>query len=123
MSTGTKRTATQAGFDIDALIKNDEKAKNKSSAARSREMQGGGADGKKHSLDSDEEIEDNEVEGEKLHDDDIEGQEDITIEKDGEVKISAEERATKDYMSIQEAENLGCKGTILKCSYYFMCNI
>ena len=44
-------------------------------------------------------------------------------EKDGEVKISAEERATKDYMSIQEAENLGCKGTILKCSYYFMCNI
>ena len=43
--------------------------------------------------------------------------------KDGEVKESAEERATKHYMSIQEAENLGCKGTILKCSYYFMCNI
>ena len=37
---------------------------------------------------SDEEIEDNEVEGEKLDDDDIEGQEDITIEKEGEVKIT-----------------------------------
>ena len=88
MSTGTKRTASQAGFDIDALIKNDERAKNKSSTIRSREMQGGGADGKKHSLDSDEEIEDNEADGEKLHDDDIEGQEDITIEKEGEVKIT-----------------------------------
>ena len=87
-STGTKRTAAEAGFDIDALIKNDERAKSKSSTVRSREMQGGGADGKKHSLDSDEEIEDNVAEEEKLHDDDIEGQEDITIEKEGEVKIT-----------------------------------
>ena len=39
-------------------------------------------------------------------------------EKEGAVKESAEERATKDYMSIQEAENLGCKGTILQSSYY-----
>merc|ERR1711936_649789 len=34
------------------------------------------------------EIEENEMESEKLHDDDIEGQEDITIEKEGEVKIT-----------------------------------
>ena len=40
-STGTKRTAAEAGFDIDALIKNDERAKSKSSTVRSREMQGG----------------------------------------------------------------------------------
>ena len=87
MSKATKRTAKDAGFDIDALIKNDEKAKNRA-AAQSREMQGSGNDGKKHSLDSDEEIEENELESEKLHDDDIEGQEDVTIEKEGEVKIT-----------------------------------
>ena len=44
-------------------------------------------------------------------------------EKDGEVKISAEERATKDYMSIQEAENLGCKGTMLQSYMYYSMNL
>ena len=40
-------------------------------------------------------------------------------EKEGALKEFPEEsRATKDYMSIQEAENLGCKGTILQSSYY-----
>ena len=40
-------------------------------------------------------------------------------EKEGALKEFPEEsRATKDYMSIQEAENLGCKGTILQSSYH-----
>ena len=89
MSTATKRTAKDAGLDIEELIsKNGGNPRGTNLAGSSREMQGSGGDGKKHSLDSDEEIEDNEVEGEKLDDDDIEGQEDITIEKEGEVKIT-----------------------------------
>ena len=89
MSKATKRTAKDAGLDIQELIsKNGGGSKSRTIAGSSREMQGSGADGKKHSLDSDEEIEDNEVEGEKLDDDDIEGQEEITIEKEGEVKIT-----------------------------------
>jgi hypothetical protein len=89
MSTATKRTAKDAGLDIEELIsKNGGASRSKTIAGSSREMQGGGADGKKHSLDSDEEIEDNEVDAEKLDDDDIEGQEEITIEKEGEVKIT-----------------------------------
>ena len=39
-------------------------------------------------------------------------------EKEGALKELPEERATKEYMSDQEAENLGCKGTILQSSYY-----
>ena len=40
-------------------------------------------------------------------------------EKEGALKEFPEEsRATKDYMSIREGENLGCKGTILQSSYY-----
>lgn len=90
MSTATKRTAKDAGLDLDELINKNGggKASNNKLAGSSREMQGGGADGKKHSLDSDEEIEDNDADGEKLDDDDIEGQEEITIEKEGEIKIT-----------------------------------
>ena len=89
MSTSTKRTAKDAGLDIEELIsKNGGKARNSNVGGSSREMQGGGADGKKHSLDSDEELDDNAADTEKLDDDDIEGQEDITIEKEGEIKIT-----------------------------------
>ena len=89
MSTASKRTAKDAGLDIDELMnQNGGNASKTKLAASSREMQGGGADGKKHSLDSDEEIDDNDADRDKLDDDDIEGQEDITIEKEGEIKIT-----------------------------------
>lgn len=90
MSTVRKRTAQDAGLDLDQLIKNSgSSGKSHASAGSSREMQGGGADGKKHSLDSDDELEDaNGADDEKLNDDDIEGQEDFTIEREGEIQIT-----------------------------------
>ena len=89
MSMGQKRTAKEAGLDLQELInQNDISAKTRGVQHSSREMQGAGGDGKKHSLDSDEEIEEHEADRDKLDDDDIEGQEDVTIEKEGEVKIT-----------------------------------
>ena len=90
MSTDRKRTAQDAGLDFDQLIKQSSgNVRSRVLEGSSREMQGSGGDGKKHSLDSDEELEDaNDAENEKLNDDDIEGQEDETIEKEGEIKIT-----------------------------------
>ena len=90
MSTVRKRTAEDAGLDLDEIIKQGGgNVRSRAFAGSSREMQGAGADGNKHSLDSDEELEDvNGADDEKLNDDDIEGQEDFTIEKDGEIKIT-----------------------------------
>ena len=80
-----KRTAEDAGLDLDLK----EKVKPPVAGAR-REMQGSGADGKKHSIDSDEEDDylEQKPENEKLDDNDIEGQEEFTIERDGEIKIT-----------------------------------
>ena len=75
-----KRTAEDADLDI------GEKSKNRSTA--SRQMQGDGEDGNKHSIDSDEEEDIDKNKYEVLDDEEIEGQEDETIVKDGEVKIT-----------------------------------
>ncbi len=71
--------------------------------ASSRPMQGDGADGNKHTIDSDEEEEYTATKDkyEVLDDEEIEGQEDDTIEKDGEVQITPfnlkEEREEGDF--------------------------
>lgn len=86
-----KRTAEEARLDLDMKAKVPLPAT--TAAVGRREMQGSGADGKKHSIDSDEEDEykaeayDVPV-NEVMKDDDIEGQEDLTIERDGEMKIT-----------------------------------
>ena len=86
-----KRTAEEAELDFEALDAAAKSAasKNKPSASSSRAMQGDGGDGKKHSLDSDEE-EDfvKETKPEAMDEEDIEGQEDDTIENDEGVKIT-----------------------------------
>ena len=80
-----KRTAANAKLD-------DEDGKSAGTSTKrltaSRQMQGDGGDGKKHSIDSDEEDEVKDDKFEVLDDDEIEGQEDDTIDKDGEVKIT-----------------------------------
>lgn len=91
-----KRTAAEAQLDT------DEKAKTLIRNTATRQMQGDGGDGKnKHSIDSDEEEEVSKEKYEVLEDDDIEGQEDETIAKDGEVKITPfnlkEEREDGDF--------------------------
>ena len=77
-----KRTADDADLD------SDEKFKFPNRSTASRQMQGDGEDGNKHSIDSDEEEEIDKNKYEILDDEEIEGQEDDTIEKDGEVKIT-----------------------------------
>ena len=90
MSAPGKRTAADAGLDIERLISEGTSKKGNVTGNVSREMQGGGADGKKHSLDSDEELDDPAEmnKDERLHDDDIEGQEEFTLEREGEIQIT-----------------------------------
>jgi CD2 antigen cytoplasmic tail-binding protein 2 len=87
-----KRNAADAELDMASIseIAKEAAAQSKTRARATREMQGDGGDGKKHSIDSDEEDE-LKQEHEKvdiLDEDDIEGQEDDTIGNDGEVKIT-----------------------------------
>ena len=88
-----KRTAEEAQLDTEG--------RSQPKATASRQMQGDGGDGNKHSIDSDEEEEMSKEKYEVLQDDDIEGQEDDTIVKDGEVKITPfnlkEEREDGDF--------------------------
>ena len=91
-----KRTAEDADLD------RNEQAKVSVRKTASRQMQGDGGDGgNKHSIDSDEEEEVKKDKYEVLDDEDIEGQEDETIVKDGEVKITPfnlkEEREDGDF--------------------------
>ena len=89
MSTLRKRSAQEAGLDLDQLLnENGGNLKSHTLEGSSRQMQGSGGDGKKHSLDSDEELEEDTGANEKLNDDEIEGQEDFTIEREGEIKIT-----------------------------------
>ena len=90
MATFRKRTAENAGLDLAQIIpEGGGNARSNNVGGSGREMQGSGADGKKHSLDSDEELEDPSGANEdKLEDDDIEGQEEFTIEREGEIKIT-----------------------------------
>lgn len=81
-----KRSAHEAELDLNAGM-----SSSGSFPRPSREMQGAGCDGKKHSLDSDEEddtvVRENDPQ-ERLNEDDIEGQEDDTVEQDDGVKIT-----------------------------------
>ena len=89
-----KRTAEDAQLD-------PERRGQARAPTATRQMQGDGGDGNKHSIDSDEEEEMSKEKYEVLQDDEIEGQEDDTIAKDGEVKITPfnlkEEREDGDF--------------------------
>ena len=82
-----KRTAEEAELDISSLEAAAKADPTKTNRA-SRQMQGDGGDGKKHSLDSDEEDEAKDTKTEALDEEEIEGQEDDTIENDDGVKIT-----------------------------------
>jgi len=97
-----KRTAAEAKIDENDLLKVEApKDPNVPKASSSRPMQGDGGDGNKHTIDSDEEEDMRQEKYDVLDDNEIEGQEDETIEKDGEHKITPfnlkEEREDGDF--------------------------
>lgn len=97
-----KRNAEEAKLNLETSSgSSEEPGPSHKKPLASRPMQGDGADGKKHSIDSDEEEDVKDEKYEVLDDEEIEGQEDDTIGRDGEVQITPfnlkEEREDGDF--------------------------